>query len=136
MLPITKSPVHEVAVCIAVPAEVTANPNWDDHLQAVFAAAPHIPVRLAGLSSEDGRLVYTFAVSIGTSEEIAERTERARNAASLVDTIITDLSMFDAALCAIPEDTSDEALLADDYLDRQALVEEMYASYPAVPSLT
>jgi hypothetical protein len=81
-------------------------------LAAFLDTEPAVPVRLAGLGSDDTRVLFTLAIGMGTIDEIKVAGPSSRAAVLLIQRIIDALSSYDPAFVALPDPTSAEARLA------------------------
>ena len=73
---------------------------------------PRVAVRLAGLGSDDSRILITLAVTLGTIDEIKVADPRSRTAVLFLQRIIDELSAYDPAFVTLPAPTSFEARAA------------------------
>lgn len=129
------SPVHlsefagmrrelEVGLLLA-PTHVAAVPAAKA-LAAFLDSEPTVPVRLAGLATDGGRVRLTVAVTLGSVEDIKAASDPARCALRLLQRIVDDLSAYDPAFVRLPDPASVEAELAahiSRHPDRTVLVQ-------------
>jgi hypothetical protein len=71
-----------------------------------------VPVRLAGLSQAGTRMHITLAVGLGSINDVKVAAPNSRSAVLLLDTLVTELSAYDPALVALPDQASPEARCA------------------------
>lgn len=81
-------------------------------LGALLDAEPGVPVRLAGLGIEGGRMHLTVAVTLGTLEDVKAATPAARAAVRLLHRIVESLAAYEPCLVELPDPASPEAALA------------------------
>jgi hypothetical protein len=81
-------------------------------IAAYLDADPRVTVRLAGLGSDDSRILITLAVTLGTVDEIKVADPRSRTAMLFLQTVIDELSVYDPAFATLPAPTSFEARAA------------------------
>ena len=62
-----------------------------------------VPVRLAGIDFEDGQVLLTMAISVGTLEDIKANSTTSKVAFVLIDKVLNGLSRHQAHLSAVPE---------------------------------
>jgi hypothetical protein len=79
---------------------------------AYLDADPRVSVRLAGLGSDDSRILITLAVTLGTVDEIKVADARSRTAVLFVQRIVDELAGYDPAFSTLPAPTSFEARAA------------------------
>ena len=70
------------------------------------------PVRIAGVGRSETRVLLTLGVTMGSISDIKSGAPAARTALSLLCRLVSQLSAFDPALTALPEETSAEARFA------------------------
>jgi hypothetical protein len=81
-------------------------------IAAYLDADPRVTVRLAGLGSDDSRILITLAVTLGTVDEIKVADPRSRTAVLFLQTVIDELCAYDPAFATLPAPTSFEARAA------------------------
>lgn len=87
-------------------------------LAAFLDAEPTVPVRLAGLSVDDSRVLLTIAVTLGDISDIKVAGGHSRAAVLLLQRIVDELSAYDPAFATVPDPSSAEARLAAQVLTR------------------
>jgi len=85
---------------------------------ALFGTSAQVPVRLVGLDQDARRVSITFAITLGSLDEIRDAAPRSIAAMNLMSQIVHDLSSFEPVLTALPAPGSAEALAADAFLAR------------------
>ena len=81
-------------------------------LAAFLDAEPTVPVRLAGLSVDDSRVLITIAVTLGEITDIKVAGGHSRAAVLLLQRIVDELAAYDPAFATVPDPSSAEARLA------------------------
>lgn len=81
-------------------------------LAAYIDSSPTIPVRLAGLTTQGGRVVFTLGVTLGSLDEVKTATGSSREAVLLLQTLVDEFAAHDPAFALLPEAHSAEARLA------------------------
>lgn len=81
-------------------------------IAAYLDADPRVTVRLAGIGSDDSRILITLAVTLGTVDEIKVADARSRAAVLLVQRIVDELASYDPAFSTLPAPASFEARAA------------------------
>jgi hypothetical protein len=79
---------------------------------AYLDADPRVTVRLAGLGSDDSRILITLAITLGTVDEIKVADARSRTAVLFVQRIVDELAAYDPAFSTLPAPASFEARAA------------------------
>jgi len=87
-------------------------------LAAFLDAEPTVPVRLAGLSVDDSRVLITIAVTLGEISDIKVAGGHSRAAVLLLQRVVDGLAAYDPAFATVPAPTSAEARLAAHVLTR------------------
>ncbi len=82
-------------------------------LAAFLDAEPTVPVRLAGLATDAGRVRLTVAVTLGSVDDIKVAAEPSRDALRLLQRIVDALAAYDPAFVRLPDPAGVEAGLAD-----------------------
>ena len=81
-------------------------------LAAYLDSHPVVPVRLAGLGTQGGRVVFTLGVTMGSLEDVKTGASGAREAVLLLQSLVDDFAAHDPAFSILPEAHSLEARLA------------------------
>jgi hypothetical protein len=81
-------------------------------IAAYLDADPRVTVRLAGLGSDDSRILITLAITLGTVDEIKVADPRSRTAVLFLQRIVDELAAYDPAFATLPAPTSFEARAA------------------------
>lgn len=81
-------------------------------LAAYLDTHPVVPVRLAGLGTQGGRVVFTLGVTMGSLEDVKTGAPGAREAVLLLQSLVDDFAAHDPAFAILPETHSLEARLA------------------------
>jgi hypothetical protein len=116
----------EVGLCIA-PTHGTAIASAKA-VAAFLDEDHHCAVRLAGLSSDDSRVLITLAVTLGTIDEIKAADATSRAAMDLVQRLVDSMAACDPYLVSIPHPASPEARLASRLVAKQARENETVVS--------
>ena len=83
-------------------------------MAALLDAEPGVPVRLAGLGSDGSRVHLTFAISLGSLDDIKAASPTARAAVLLLQRIVETFAAYDPCLVELPDPQSPEAKRAAD----------------------
>lgn len=105
----------DVGVRLRVPSDSLA--ALAGRLDAIAAAHPASGVRLAGAQLDSTVHRLTFAVSLGTTEDVAHESEPARQGVALLASLVESFAEFLPGLGELPAAGSDEALVAEALLD-------------------
>jgi len=122
--------LFDVGLRLRVPHERV--PALAEKLSQATADFPCSGARLVGADLDRTVHRLTIAVSLGTVEDVAGETERAKTGVALVARLVEDLTEFLPGLCEIPAADSHEAVIAS------ALVEgvESGSASPAASAAT
>lgn len=85
-------------------------------LTALFDNAPQVPVQLVGVSQDSQTVSLTFAITLGSLEEIRSSSPRALCAMNLMSDIVAVLSSCEPVLTALPVQGSAESIAACKFL--------------------
>lgn len=106
----------EIGLCLAPTRSAAAVAAKS--LAALLDTEPTVPVRLAGLSVDDSRVLITIAVTLGEISDIKVAGGHSRAAVLLLQRIVDELAAYDPAFAAVPAPSSAEARLAAHVLTR------------------
>jgi len=81
-------------------------------ISRVLETGAGAPVRIVGLGAEDGRVIVTLAVTLGTPAQITSADPAARSAIALLERLVSELAAFDPAFTALPDPDSIDARIA------------------------
>jgi len=101
----------DVGIRLRVPSESLG--FLGAQLDSLSAAHPASGVRLAGAQLDASVHRLTFAISLGTTEDVACETEPARQGVALLADAVESLAEFLPGLCELPARGSDEAQVAE-----------------------
>lgn len=85
-------------------------------LAASFDTAPQIPVHLVGLSQDHRYVSMTFAITLGSLDEIKNAQPRTLLALNLISQLVCQLSAYAPVLTALPAKDSNDSLAAVAFL--------------------
>jgi hypothetical protein len=88
-------------------------------LAASFDAAPQIPVHLVGLSQDHRYVSMTFAITLGSLDEIKNSQPRTLLALNLISQLVSQLSSYGPVLTALPAKDSHDSRAAVAFLARE-----------------
>jgi|TARA_B110000503_G_scaffold136095_1_gene217864 hypothetical protein len=88
-------------------------------LTAIFGTAEQVPVGLVGLSQDSRAVSLTFAISLGSLNDIRNASQPSIDAMNLMSQIVDDLSAYEPVLTALPAIGSEEERAAQEFLTRE-----------------
>jgi len=110
----------EIGICLAPSA--ASSVAAAKSLAALLDAESVVPVRLAGLGLQGGRVRLTLAVNLGAVDDIKAAGDASRAAIHLLQRIVDDLAAYEPAFTRLPDPASAEAQLADRLMDTPGAV--------------
>lgn len=109
-----------IEVGITLTATTDNLPTAAHSLANLISEEMPVPVRLAGVDFDEGRILLTMAVSVGTPQDVKTNSTTSQVAYVLIDKVLNGLTRYSAHLSAVPQDGAGAASFAHQLLSSRS----------------